>query len=216
MKQPIKKNRLIMMLTTALTLLPLLVGLLLWGKLPQKLAIHFDSSGVPNGWGSRAFVVFALPCIMLAMHASVVLLPMREAEQKGIPPRMQAFAPFIAPAFSLFINGLIYAYALGLSPEINLWVMAFIGAILLVLGNYMPKSRPNRYFGMRSASIRRDPEIWRKVNRFAGWGMSICGALAILAALLPLPVDVPYMIISACSLLLVGSYGYAAYLARKK
>lgn len=210
------KKRTIAALTTALTLLPIPVGLGLGHRLPQRVAIHFDYSGAANGWGSRPFVVFALPLIMLAMHAMVVLAPMREAERKGIPPRMQAFAPWVAPALSLSLNGFIYARALGIALSPNHYAAVMVGAALLLLGNYMPKSRPNRYFGVRCATTQRDPEIWRKVNRFAGWSMTICGALAVLSALLGLPAAVLQCSVSACSILLLSCYGYAAYLAKRK
>ena len=39
MKKELKKT---LTLTTIITLLPILVGLIYWNQLPEKMAIHFD------------------------------------------------------------------------------------------------------------------------------------------------------------------------------
>lgn len=211
-----KKQRLAVC-TTALTLLPAAVGLLLWSRLPQSIAIHFGMDGTPDGYCSKAAAVFGVWCIPLACHILVALLPNEQAKSH-LPRPLATLIYWFCPALSNYVAYGIYGYALGYGFDANSfarWVMLLVGALLIVMGNYMPKSRPNRYFGVRYAATLNDPEIWRRVNLFAGWSMSACGALIILAALL-LPIEVTYVIILACVLLYVGSYGYAMYLARKR
>ena len=50
-------------ITTLITLLPILFGLALWNKLPDTIATHWGADGQANGWSSKAFAVFGLPCI---------------------------------------------------------------------------------------------------------------------------------------------------------
>ena len=44
-----------------------------WSKLPATLPTHFDVSGRPNAWGSRAFILF-LPCLSLVLYGSLGIL----------------------------------------------------------------------------------------------------------------------------------------------
>ena len=37
-------------LTSIVTILPILIGLVLWNKLPDTIATHFGADNVPNGW----------------------------------------------------------------------------------------------------------------------------------------------------------------------
>ena len=62
------KNRKELLLTTLLCLLPIPAGALLYDRLPERIATHFDMSGTPDGWSSRAFAVFGIPLMMAAME----------------------------------------------------------------------------------------------------------------------------------------------------
>ena len=44
-----KKNKKIILITSMITILPILAGLILWNKLPEQVATHFDFNGIPNG-----------------------------------------------------------------------------------------------------------------------------------------------------------------------
>ena len=65
-----EKKRLI--LTTVICLLPIMAGLVLYSRLPERVPTHFDFSGTPDGWSSRPFAVFGLPCLLAALN---VFLP---------------------------------------------------------------------------------------------------------------------------------------------
>ena len=63
-----KKNKKIILITSMITILPILAGLILWNKLPEQVATHFDFNGIPNGYSSRAFAVFGPYLIFLFAH----------------------------------------------------------------------------------------------------------------------------------------------------
>lgn len=46
----IKQNKKMIILTSIVTLLPIVIGLLLWNQLPQLMATHFNFNGQPNGY----------------------------------------------------------------------------------------------------------------------------------------------------------------------
>ena len=64
----IKQNKKMIILTSIVTLLPIVIGLLLWNQLPQLMATHFNFNGQPNGYSSKTFTVFVLPLILRVMH----------------------------------------------------------------------------------------------------------------------------------------------------
>ena len=41
-----------------LTISPSLAGILLWNRLPEKIATHFDQHNLANGWSSKPMAVF--------------------------------------------------------------------------------------------------------------------------------------------------------------
>lgn len=53
-----KKFMKTIILTTLLTGLPILIGLILWSKLPDSIATHWGADGQVNGWSSKVSTVF--------------------------------------------------------------------------------------------------------------------------------------------------------------
>ena len=49
----LRKHRVLIIITSLITLLPILVGILCWNRLPDTIATHFASDGTPNGFSSH-------------------------------------------------------------------------------------------------------------------------------------------------------------------
>ena len=54
----VKANKKELLLTSAVCLLPLLAGVILYPRLPETMATHWGFDGTANGWSSRAATVF--------------------------------------------------------------------------------------------------------------------------------------------------------------
>ena len=48
----LKKYRKTLIITTIITLLPVLAGVIMWSKLPEQFPIHFNAAGEVDGWSS--------------------------------------------------------------------------------------------------------------------------------------------------------------------
>lgn len=53
-----------LIITSIITLLPMLVGLILWNKLPDTIATHWGADNQANGWSSKEMVVFGMPALL--------------------------------------------------------------------------------------------------------------------------------------------------------
>lgn len=54
-----------------------------------------------------------------------------------------------------------------------------IGALLVILGNYMPKARVNALYGLRTKWSMANERVWQKSQRFGGFMSVICGVVLI-------------------------------------
>ena len=52
------------LLTSLLVLIPMIVGLILWNRLPEEMPVHFNADGEPDNWESKAFAVFFIPLFL--------------------------------------------------------------------------------------------------------------------------------------------------------
>ena len=62
-----KNHKKLIILTTVLTLLPIIAGLLLWDQLPAQIATHFGADGTPDRWSSKLTAAVGLPLLITAL-----------------------------------------------------------------------------------------------------------------------------------------------------
>ena len=99
-----KKNKKIILITSMITILPILVGLILWNKLPEQVATHFDFNGIPNGYSSRAFAVFGPYLIFLFAHLLCAFGTLADPKKQAIGQKMYALILWICPAVSCSVQ----------------------------------------------------------------------------------------------------------------
>lgn len=87
----------------------------------------------------------------------------------------------------------------------------FVGIVLIVVGNYIPKTRQNYTVGIRTPWTLNNEENWNKTHRFGGKILVISGIMTILS------VFIPYLYIFAFILFpLIIVYSYWIYRNSKK
>lgn len=169
MKGNIKKmwreHRLLLLMTSGVILLQTVVGMILWDRLPEQMATHFGLNGQPDGYSSRAFTVFGMPLILLALHWICLLTGGKDG--KTYSRKLRYVILFIVPATALMMSVVCYGYALGRGFNVGRVVVPFVGVLLAVSGNYMPKVRRNYTVGIKVPWTLNDEENWDKTHRFA-------------------------------------------------
>ena len=77
-------------------------------------------------------------------------------------------------------------------------VPALVGALFVVIGNVMPRMRPNWWFGVRTPWTLSNDRVWARTHRLAGFSMTAAGVVMIAAALaLPARFADPVMLAAA-------------------
>ena len=181
-----KQHKLLIIITSIITLLPIVVGLAMWNILPDKIATHFNADGVADGYSTKDFAVFTLPLIMLGLHILVVAGISYDPKRRAIGKKPLTLAMWIVPIVSLFCGGMIYTYALGYKLSINIIIGILLGLICVLLGNYMPKCSQNYTVGIRVPWTLDDENNWNSTHRFAGWTLTIGGVIILALSFLGL------------------------------
>ena len=177
----IKKNLKTLIITSIITLLPILAGLYLWDKLPAQMPVHFDSNGEPDGFASKEFAVFGLPAILVALQWFMVAYMEQDPKKKNMSDKMITLSIWIVPLVSLLGNGVTYLYLSYESVNIITIATLFLGALLLVIGNYIPKMKQTYTIGIKLPWTLNSEENWYRTHRFAGVVFMLAG-IAVLVA----------------------------------
>jgi uncharacterized membrane protein len=159
-----------------------------YDRLPDPIAVHWDLDGNPNGWMPRPVGAFFAPVLLLVMWALMLGLP-RLGAQRGegdSPARDGAYETIVAATLLLLLatHAIVLAIALGHRVPIGRVVPVLLGALFVVLGLALPRTRPNRWVGIRTRSTLSSERVWTRTHRLAGRGMLVAGIVTIAAALL--------------------------------
>ena len=180
----ILKNKKLLIITSLLTLLPIPVGLLLWNRFPETMAIHFGITGQADGYASPAYAVFVLPLIMLAVQWLCILATSLDKGNKNRNQKLQSIVLWTIPLIGNITCCGLYALALGWEFSPVAWTLIPMGLMFAVIGNYMPKTRMNYTMGVKVRWAYTSEANWNATHRFAGkvWmiggiGMALCGLL---------------------------------------
>ena len=179
----LKEHKRTLIITSVVTILPVLIGVFFWNRLPDVMATHFGANNEADGFSSKVLAVFGLPLILVALEWFGALVMSHDPKKQNISPKMFAFALWIIPAVSLFAAATIYPYNLGYQMDITFFAELLIGAIFIVVGNYLPKARQNYTIGIRIPWTLANEENWNRTHRLAGYLWMIGGILMVIAAL---------------------------------
>ena len=180
----LKTNTRTLILTSLLTLLPLCIGLYVWNQLPDPMATHFDLHGTANGYSSKPFAIFFLPLFLLGIQWFCIFITSADPRKQNISPKIFTLILWIIPIISLIMGVSVYAYNLGYSIPIETLSQILMGLLLLILGNYLPKTRQNYTIGIKLPWTLDNEENWNRTHRLAGFVWVIGGLAILLAALL--------------------------------
>ena len=179
----LKENKRTLIITSIVTILPILIGVFLWNRLPDVMATHFGINNEANGFSSKVFAVFGLPLLLLALEWFGALVTAHDPKKQNISPKMFSFVLWIIPAVSLFCAATIYPYNLGYQIDITFIAELLLGVIFIVVGNYLPKARQNYTIGIKIPWTLANEENWNRTHRLAGYLWVIGGILMVIAAL---------------------------------
>ena len=192
------------------------ISAVVYPRLPATIPTHWDFSGQPNGWSSRLWGAWLIPIFLLGMLALVRILP-------RIDPRGSNYAKFggafeaIIDSIMLFMLALhIVALraALGHPVQMQRILPLGIGVLLIVIGNLLPRARPNWFVGIRTPWTLSSDRVWEKTHRFGG-RVFVAGGLTITIASL-VWVNEAHVVLVAVMVLATFSVLFYSYLEWKR
>lgn len=193
-----------LVLTCLVCLLPILLGVGLWEKLPSQIAIHFDIYNNPDNFASKGFAVFGIPLLMMVLQAICCVIFDVNARFHGERVKFERITKWIIPVMTVILQVATLGIALGWDIDIRVVATLVVGTLMVVMGNVLPK-----FDRVKNWDLETDKA--RKINRFIGYETVVMGLLFYLSLLFP-PVAtmvcifllIPYAIVGVVYGIVVG------------
>lgn len=199
-------------LTSLITLFPILAGLLLWDRLPEMMPSHWGFDGQIDGWSSLSFMVFIFPSLLLLFHWLCLWITARDPGNHGQNKKLLSIMFWITPILSNFCCGIIYATALGFEASIAPIMMLLLSLLFMIIGNYMPKCTMNSTMGIKLPWTYTSEANWNATHRFGGKVWVAGGAAMLPLSLLPVMWGFMAMFVILLPMVLIPTiYSYRFY-----
>lgn len=166
------------LISNLIILFPIIMGIIMWNKLPYEMPLHFNSYGKADSFCDKWVGVFVIPLIPLALHWIIILMCATDKKIKtGMPVGRKIFVAILlfVPIISVYAALQEYAYVFNYKISSGRLALAMLGIVYVVLGNYIPKIKQNNTIGVRLPWIMNDSYKWMKTNRFGGYLMFLLG-----------------------------------------
>lgn len=207
----------------ALLAAPAVYLAIVWNKLPEKVAMHFDLKGSPDRFGNKSELITTV-IIMTVVNALVYLLltniwridPKKyAADNRG---RIAKIAFATAVLLSAVMCMIIYSASnANMSFKTGL-IFSGAGLFFAIIGNYLPNMKPNYFAGLRLPWTLENEENWRKTHLLAG-KLWFAGGLILAAVCLflpPMAAIIVFFTVMTVITLIPCIYSYRLYRQQKK
>jgi uncharacterized membrane protein len=180
------------------------------------LPVHWNLGGEADWFLPREWALL-IPAVAVALVWLIFLGVDRFARPADREAGAHIVSVVITALTATFLGITVATVAIGLGLAVSMVqvVAIAIALLLIVLGNAMPKSRPNSFAGIRLPTTLRSESNWLATHRLTGW-LTIAGGIVLLAAAFLAPAQVLVWWLIGCVLvpILVGS-AYSIAMARR-
>lgn len=193
------------------------LGWYFFNHFPATVVSHWNFAGVPDGWSKGTTNALAIPGVLTGMYLLFLFLPM-------VDPKKERYEEFgktynIFKTLLLFVMLLVYLssglFNLGYNIPIQYVVPTLIGLLMMVLGNYMGKIKPNWFMGIRTPWTMSSENVWVKTHRMGGYAFILFGLLIIITPFLPKMLGL-FAFALGVAIAVFGTFGYSYWVYRQE
>ena len=164
----------------------ILLTIIVYNKLPDLVPIHWNTMGEIDKYSPKAFGAFMAPVIMILTWSGMKFLPKIDPRKKNYEKFDKSYSVIVSIllTFFLVIHAVTLLAALGYGISIEKIIPLIVGVLFIVIGNYLPKSKSNFFYGIKTPWTLSSEVSWRKTHRLGGKLFVVAGIVCILSSFL--------------------------------
>jgi len=165
----------------------LMISLIVYGRMPDQVPVHWNTYGEVDRYASKAFALFIMPAMMLLVWLSIKIAPIIDPKRANLKKNIGEIDTinFFVLLVLLGIHVMTIVYGLGYEFDMSIIAPIIVGLMFVVIGNYLPRFRHNYFFGVKTPWTLANEEVWRKSNQIGGRMFFFGGLVVILSVFLP-------------------------------
>ena len=164
----------------------ILLTIIVYNKLPDLVPTHWNTMGEIDKYSPKACGAFMAPVIMIFTWSGMKFLPKIDPRKKNYEKFDKSYSVIVSIllTFFLVIHAVTLLAALGYGISIEKIIPLIVGVLFIVIGNYLPKSKSNFFYGIKTPWTLSSEVSWRKTHRLGGKLFVVAGIVCILSSFL--------------------------------
>lgn len=160
------------------------LGAFYYADLPDPMPTHFGPGGKPDDFTALPWGAFIVPLISIGVWGLMRLLPAISPREFSMNRFRGAFDAVILSVvgFLTLVQFILLRTAINPGFDPSMWIQLLVGGILLIVANFMTKTRPNFFFGIRTPWTLASEEVWFRTHRQGAWFLAAIGVVAMVTA----------------------------------
>ena len=166
----------------------MIAAAIVYPRLPDRVPTHWNFRGEVDGYGPKWVSTWLIPVVILGLWGLLRLLPTIDPRRANYAKMEGTYELLVNVALTILaaIQFTLLAATLGMTSAVPRLLPAIFGVALIVLGNALPRARPNWWFGIRTPWTLSNDRVWERTHRVGGYLIAVAGLLIVGASLLPL------------------------------
>lgn len=180
------KTRTSIIFALVLILLSSAAGLILYDRLPDPMASHWNAQWQVDGYMSRSWGVFFMPLMATGLLVLFLLIPKIDPLKANIVLFRTTFNLFVVLliAFLVYLQVLIVAWNLGYRFDMGRMLLPAMGVFIYYCGILIGKAKRNWFIGIRTPWTLSNDKVWEETHRLGAILFKAAGVLTILGTFL--------------------------------
>ncbi len=146
----------------------IVIGLVYYPVMPEKMITHWNSNNVPNGYSSKLVGLFLSPMISIVILVLFLYLPKLDPLKVNYSKFKNYYDGFILMVlfFMFYINVLSIIYNLGYLFNFGTYMVLGLFMLFYYCGILIQKAPQNWFVGIRTPWTLSNKENWIKTHQF--------------------------------------------------
>jgi len=164
----------------------LFTSLYMINSLPDglQLPIHWNIDGEVDKYAEATIAFIFPPTILIVILTIFSVLSKLDPRKKNIQLSQKSIAAFSVAITLLMISFEVSYIAMvnGIEVPMMMVVGLMIGTLLIIVGNYLGKTRSNFFIGIRTPWTLSSDSVWQKTHRLAGKLFMVSGLIIVISS----------------------------------
>lgn len=160
-----------------------LAGLLLWNRLPEQMASHWNENDQVDGYMSKFWGVLLMPLVTLGLFLLFLVIPSIDPLRANIAQFRGVFNLFITffIGFMVYIHVLTLIWSLGYTSfGMSKAMLPAMGLLFILIGSLLRQAKRNWFIGIRTPWTLSSDFVWDKTHQLGSILFMASGALALI------------------------------------